>query len=75
MTQEIDKNNDEIEYKLILIGDSSIGKTCLFKKITTGVFLDKNVSKVVIDRRTNNMKCEFNEKGEKKNSKNYPIKW
>ena len=65
MTQEIDKNNDEIEYKLILIGDTSVGKTCLFKKITTGVFLDKNISTVGIDRRTINMKCEFDEKGKK----------
>ena len=65
MTQEIDKNNDEIEYKLILIGDTSVGKTCLFKKITTGLFLDKNISTVGIDRRTINMKCEFDEKGKK----------
>ena len=40
--------NDEIEYKLILLGDTSVGKTCLFKKITTGVFFDKNVSTIGI---------------------------
>ena len=66
MTQEIeDQNNDEIEYKLILLGDTSVGKTCLFKKITTGVFLDKNVSTVGIDRRTIDIKCEVDEKGKK----------
>ena len=66
MTQEIEnQNNDEIEYKLILLGDTSVGKTCLFKKITTGVFLDKNVSTVGIDRRTIDMKCEFDENGKK----------
>ena len=66
MTQEIEnQNNDEIEYKLILLGDTSVGKTCLFKKITAGVFLDKNVSTVGIDRRTIDMKCEFDENGKK----------
>ena len=41
-------SDDEIiEYKLILIGDSSVGKTCLFKKITSGIFLGRNVSTVV----------------------------
>jgi small GTP-binding protein len=66
MTQEIeDQNNDEIEYKLILLGDTSVGKTCLFKKITTGVFMDKNVSTVGIDRRTIDLKCEFDENGKK----------
>ena len=66
MRKEIEnQNNDEIEYKLILLGDTSVGKTCLFKKITTGVFLDKNVSTVGIDRRTIDMKCEFDENGKK----------
>ncbi len=61
MKKEIKSNNsnDEIEYKLILLGDTSVGKTCLFKKITTGIFIEKNVSTVGIDRRTINFKCEF----------------
>ena len=64
MIQEIEnQNNDAIEYKLILLGDTSVGKTCLFKKITTGSFLDKNVATIGIDRRTIDMKCVFNEKG------------
>ena len=53
------KTNDEVEYKLILLGDTSVGKTCLFKKITTGIFLDRNVSTVGIDRRTIKMECDF----------------
>jgi small GTP-binding protein len=56
--------NDEIEYKLILLGDTSVGKTCLFKKLMTGVFMDKNVSTVGIDRRTIRIPCELEEKGE-----------
>ena len=58
-------DDDMIEYKLILIGDSSVGKTCLFKKITTGVFLGKNVSTVGIDRKTLQFEYEFDEKGKK----------
>ena len=58
------KTNDEVEYKLILLGDTSVGKTCLFKKITTGIFLDRNVSTVGIDRRTIKMECDFEDKGE-----------
>lgn len=67
MTKEIENNesNEEIEYKLILLGDTSVGKTCLFKKLTTGVFMDKNVSTVGIDRRTIKIPCEFEENGKK----------
>ena len=32
---------DDIEYKLVLIGDSSVGKEALFKKITSEVFKEK----------------------------------
>ena len=58
-------DDDIIEYKLILIGDSSVGKTCLFKKITTGIFLGKNVSTVGIDRKTLQFEYEFDEKEKK----------
>lgn len=51
----------DIEYKFILLGDTSVGKTCLFKKITTGTFIDKNVSTVGIDRRTITIKCDIDD--------------
>ena len=60
------ESNDDSEYRLILLGDTSVGKTCLFKKITTGTFIDKNVSTVGIDRRTIKVQCNF-EDGEKDN--------
>lgn len=65
MEKELGNNesNDEIEYKLILLGDTSVGKTCLFKKLTTGKFLEKNVSTVGIDRRTIKVKSDFEENG------------
>ncbi len=56
-------SNDEIEYKLILLGDTSVGKTCLFKKLKTGIFLDKNVSTVGIDRRTIKVNYNFEKNG------------
>lgn len=68
MKAEIRNNNnskDEIEYKLILLGDTSVGKTCLFKKLTTGIFMDKNVSTVGIDRRTITIDIDVEENNKK----------
>ena len=31
------------EYKIILAGDSTVGKTTLFKKITSGQFIEKSI--------------------------------
>ena len=45
-----EKNNNE--YKYILIGDTSVGKTTIFKKVTTGVFFEKNISTIGMDKRT-----------------------
>ena len=60
---------DTIEYKLILLGDTSVGKTCLFKKLTFGVFKEKNVSTIGIDRRTFSINCDLEEKDGKINNK------
>ena len=45
-TYEIDA-----EYKLILGGDSTIGKTSFFKRITNGIFYEKNVSTIGFDNK------------------------
>ena len=55
--------NDKIEYKLILLGNSAVGKTSLFKKITTGEFYEKNISTIGMDRRTIQLDLEVKEKG------------
>ena len=49
-----DKNVDDniIEYKFILVGDSSSGKQSFFKKITTDEFNKKNISTIGSDKRT-----------------------
>ena len=56
-----DEQNYEVEYKFILLGDTMVGKTCLFRKITTGIFMEKNVSTVGIDKRTIKISCDFEE--------------
>jgi len=64
--------NSDLEYKFILIGDTSVGKTCLFKKITSGIFLSRNVSTVGIDRKAFSFECEFDDDGNKE-TKNVTI--
>ena len=53
--------SQKITYKLILIGDSAVGKTCIFKKITTGVFNEKSISTIGMDRRTLNFTIKDSE--------------
>ena len=48
MTDE--KNN--IEFKFSFLGDSMVGKTTIFKKLTTGNFQSKTLSTVGVDKRT-----------------------
>ena len=66
---------DELElitYKFIIIGDSTVGKTCFFKKLTTGKYSNKNISTIGIDRKTLSLKVKINENGEEKD-KNFEI--
>jgi small GTP-binding protein len=44
--------NSKITYKIIIIGDSAVGKTCIFKKITSNTFNEKSISTIGMDRRT-----------------------
>ena len=57
----------DAEYKLILVGDSTIGKTSFFKKITSGIFYEKNVSTIGFDRKT--LEFEIKVKEEEKEVK------
>ena len=50
-----------IEYKVVLIGNSTVGKTSLFKKLTTGEFSEKNISTIGMDKKTLNLEIEVNE--------------
>ena len=54
-----------IYYKIILIGNPSIGKTSFFRKLTTGEFHERNISTIGLDKRTFNVDI-INDKEEKK---------
>jgi small GTP-binding protein len=69
----MEEGNDIPEYRLILLGETAVGKTCLFKKLTFGDFKEKNVSTIGIDRRTFNIKCNLEDKEGKAFSKEVKI--
>ena len=62
------EKNKVIEYKFALLGDSSVGKTTIFKKISTGIFSEHNISTIGTDKRTIDFNdVEVNIKGKKVN--------
>ncbi len=63
----------ELKYKIILLGDSSVGKTCIFKKITTGQFNEKIISTIGMDRRTLNLEINTSKEGEPEHKQNCDI--
>ena len=64
MEDYLDNINDiDAEYKVILVGDSTIGKTSFFKKITSGLFYEKNVSTIGYDRKTLDFEITTQENG------------
>ena len=59
------EEENKIEYKIILLGNSAVGKTSLFKKIITNEFSEKNISTIGMDRRTIQIDTEIDDKGQK----------
>ena len=55
--------SEPIEYNIILIGNSAVGKTSIFKKIMTGSFSEKNISTIGMDKRTFTIEAEVDDKG------------
>ena len=53
----------EINYKVVLIGNSASGKTSFFRKISTGEFIEKNISSIGIDRKTLKFTININKNG------------
>ena len=41
-----------LEYKIILIGNSGVGKTSLYRKLSTGEFCEANISTIGVEKRT-----------------------
>ena len=42
----------KLNYKFILLGNSAVGKTSIFRKISTGQFNDKMIATIGVDKRT-----------------------
>ena len=55
-----ENNENEYSYKILLIGDSTVGKTCFFKKLLTGEFVEKLTRTINIDKKTLDLKMHDN---------------
>ena len=53
----------EINYKIILIGNSGVGKTSFFRKISTGEFSEKNIATIGIEKKTLDFDIDINKDG------------
>ena len=64
-------NGSDITYKIILVGDTNAGKTCIFKKIAYDRFDKENVASIGIDLKSLDYVIEIEENGKKvkKNTK------
>ena len=63
MTNPQPGQTDVITYKIILLGDSSVGKTCLFKKLTQGIYSEKIISTIGMDRKSIQFTIPIEENG------------
>ena len=62
-------SSQTIKYKFVLLGNSSVGKTSFFRKITTGESTKENMSTIGMDQATlySNLEIKKNDKSEKLN--------
>ena len=66
------KDETKIVYKFILLGDANVGKTCIFKKISSDKFAKDNISTVGVDFQVLDYEFEI-EKNSKKIKKKLKI--
>ena len=53
----------QISYKVILIGNSGVGKTAIYQKLQRGKFLESNISTIGVAKKNLSVKMEIEEKG------------
>ena len=56
-----------IDYKIILIGNSNVGKTTIFRKIDKSDFNESTISTIGVEKKAMQMALDVEEKGKKKN--------
>ena len=59
----------EINYKIILIGNSGVGKRSFFRKISTGEFSEKNISTIGIEKKTIDLDIDIDNNGKTEKKK------
>ena len=59
-------------YKFILIGNSTVGKTCLFRKLSTGEFMDKSIASIGVEKVSLDVTINV-DKNDKKEKKDFDI--
>jgi small GTP-binding protein len=52
-----------INYKFILIGNSGVGKTSIFRKLSTGEFHEKNISTIGIEKKSLDVSIDIDKDG------------
>jgi len=63
-------NDDKFKipnYKIILVGDTNVGKTSIFKKLVKNEFKEKTLSTIGIDKKEINIKINISKQGEPEN--------
>jgi len=58
-----------INYRFILIGNSGVGKTSFFRKLSTGNFYEKNISTIGIEKKSFNLDIKIDNNGKSENKK------
>ncbi len=56
----------EVNYKIVLIGNTGVGKTSLFRKLSTGEFNEKNISTIGIEKKSLEVNLNIGAGGSKK---------
>ena len=59
-------------YKFILIGNSTVGKTCLFRKLSTGEFMEKGIASIGVEKVSLDVTINV-DKNDKKEKKDFDI--